>query len=182
MSQAHHRESDVGRPPKRSQTTKPAQARQVAALVFRVSREQGLEILLLTSLETRRAVIPKGWPMMGEPHHEAAAREAYEEGGIVGKIARKPIGAYKYWKRSVTGTQFVRVALYPLELERQCEKWPEQRFRETRWYTPADAALLVDEPALAILIRCFTIRSPRGNGLGKNRLVEFVRTGGHPRG
>jgi 8-oxo-dGTP pyrophosphatase MutT (NUDIX family) len=47
------------------------------------------EIMLLTSRETRRWVIPKGWPMMGKKPAQAAAQEAYEDAGLIGEIVRK---------------------------------------------------------------------------------------------
>jgi 8-oxo-dGTP pyrophosphatase MutT (NUDIX family) len=144
------------RKPKRSgKASAPAQKWQVAALPFRVSESGELEILLITSRETRRAVIPKGWPMKGLRDHEAAAREAYEEAGVVGKIGRKPVGSYEYWKRLTATFAFVRVDVYPLEFERQRKDWPEKGHRELAWFGPDDAALLVDEPALSTLVREF---------------------------
>jgi len=37
------------------------------------------EVMLVTSRDTRRWIIPKGWPQKGKPPHHSAAREAYEE-------------------------------------------------------------------------------------------------------
>jgi 8-oxo-dGTP pyrophosphatase MutT (NUDIX family) len=39
----------------------------------------------------RRWVIPKGWPMKGRSPHGAAAMEASEEAGLVGKIEKKKL-------------------------------------------------------------------------------------------
>ena len=72
-------------------------SQQYAALPWR--NAQGFEILLITSRETRRWVIPKGWPMPGNSPAESAAQEAYEEAGIRGKIAVQAIGHYGYRKR-----------------------------------------------------------------------------------
>jgi 8-oxo-dGTP pyrophosphatase MutT (NUDIX family) len=118
-----HRKLDIARKPK-NELPQTAQ-RQAAALVFRISEERGLEILLLTSRRTGRAVLPKGWLNADEQDYEAAAREAYEEAGIVGRIAREPVGSYEYWKELTTGGQFLRVDVYPLEVDRQCKQWPE---------------------------------------------------------
>ena len=58
------------------------------------------EVLLLTSRETKRWIIPKGWPIRGLKPREVAARDAYEEAGLRGTISGKhPIGAYHYEKR-----------------------------------------------------------------------------------
>ena len=59
--------------------------RQVGALPFRLGRDGKPKILLVTSRESRRWVIPKGWPMKGRKPFQAAAREAYEEAGLRGE-------------------------------------------------------------------------------------------------
>ena len=59
---------------------------QVAALCWRRSGK-GLRVLLITSRDTGRWVIPKGWPMRQRTEAEAAAREAYEEAGVRGIVA-----------------------------------------------------------------------------------------------
>lgn len=74
-------------------------APQFAALPFRVETS-GLQILLITSRETRRWVIPKGWPIRGLRPRDVAAREAFEEASLVGKIVgKRAIGSYHYSKR-----------------------------------------------------------------------------------
>ena len=73
--------------------------RQVGALPFRRLSDGGFKILLITSRESRRWVIPKGWPMKGRKPYEAAAREAYEEAGLLGEIGKRPLGFYLYEKR-----------------------------------------------------------------------------------
>ncbi|MBL7405872.1 NUDIX domain-containing protein, partial [Escherichia coli] len=73
--------------------------RQVGALPFRHGRDGKTKILLVTSRESRRWVIPKGWPMKGRKPFEAAAREAYEEAGLRGAVGKRPIGLYLYQKR-----------------------------------------------------------------------------------
>jgi 8-oxo-dGTP pyrophosphatase MutT (NUDIX family) len=40
--------------------------------------------------------------MKGRSDPEAAAQEAREEAGLEGKISRKSIGSYSYWKRLKT--------------------------------------------------------------------------------
>ena len=62
--------------------------RQYAALPYRL--ENGLEVMLISSRETHRWILPKGWPMKGRKPHAAAAQEALEEAGVVGKVAKEP--------------------------------------------------------------------------------------------
>src|SRR4051794_32208259 len=87
---------------------------QIGALPFRVI-DGKFEILLVTSRETKRWLIPKGWPMKGKKPYKAAAQEAAEEAGVKGRIGDKPIGHYDYWKRRVEHFDLCRVEVYPLE-------------------------------------------------------------------
>jgi len=142
-------------------TVKPgARRRQVAALPWRVAaghdRADGLEILLVSSRETRRWVIPKGWPMKGKADHVAAAQEAYEEAGLDGRIVNKPIGEYPYLKRLKSGVaRAVTVDVFPLEVTGEHAAWPEKGQRTLRWMSPVEAALAVQEPELRDLIARF---------------------------
>src|SRR5262245_27803842 len=73
--------------------------RQCGALCFRYRHDSGdIEILVVTSRETRRWIIPKGWPMKGKEPHKAAAIEAWEEAGVRGKPNKKSVGSYTYLK------------------------------------------------------------------------------------
>jgi 8-oxo-dGTP pyrophosphatase MutT (NUDIX family) len=133
---------------------------QYAALPYRWSG--GLLILLVTSRDTRRWVIPKGWPMKGRQPHAAAALEALEEAGVSGRIARLPVGAYPYVKRLKSGAGVnCQDDVYPLEVQRQRTRWREQHERTVHWFAPDDAAEAVHEPELAALIVQFAERTVR---------------------
>ena len=126
--------------------------RQYAALPYRLAG--GLKVLLITSRDSRRWVIPKGWPMKGKSAHAAAAREALEEAGVVGQIQKAPIGDYGYDKRLKTGQSIpCRVEVYPLKVSAQKHTWPEKEERALQWFDIDEAAEAVDEPELADLIR-----------------------------
>ncbi|KAA2235732.1 NUDIX hydrolase [Salinarimonas soli] len=134
----------------------PVTRTQYAALPYRRDADGGLRLLLVTSRETRRWVIPKGWPMRGVKPHGVAAREAYEEAGVEGGIGRRGIGFYYYHKRLKDGSTVpVCVEVFPLEVSRQHERWPERGQRTSRWATPEEAAGLVEEESLSGLIRAF---------------------------
>jgi 8-oxo-dGTP pyrophosphatase MutT (NUDIX family) len=128
--------------------------RQVAALPFRRT-PSGIEILLITSRESGRFIIPKGWPMKRLSDPGAAAREAYEEAGVAGKIRRRPIGDYLYRKRLDGRFDLVRVTVYALEVQVQHADWPEKGARQLRWTPRKEAASLVEEPGLMRLLREF---------------------------
>jgi 8-oxo-dGTP pyrophosphatase MutT (NUDIX family) len=126
---------------------------QYGVLPFAIGRK-GVRLMLLTSRETRRWVIPKGWPMRNRKPREAAVQEAFEEAGLVGRIlGKRAIGRYDYMKvlgPAVSVPCTVKVFLF--EIDHQLDDWPEKDERETRWFSPRDAAALVAEPALAKLL------------------------------
>jgi hypothetical protein len=125
---------------------------QIAALPFRIAENGEVEVLVMTSRETQRVVIPKGWPMKNRKSWTAAKIEARQEAGVIGDIGRKPIGQYRYWKRLEGFFALVKVAVYPLPVRRQLAEWRERHERSQAWLPAEDAALLVDEPELGALI------------------------------
>jgi 8-oxo-dGTP pyrophosphatase MutT (NUDIX family) len=128
--------------------------RQVAVLPYR-ERNGGLEILLLTSRQTRRFVIPKGWPMKGKSDWEAAAVEARQEAGLVGLVDDQSHGSYSYWKRLKTIFVPVTVTVYGLRVTEELKEFREEGERERAWVNPTQAKMLVDEPHLISLIEDF---------------------------
>ncbi len=129
---------------------------QYAALPWRHSKFEGVEILLATSRETRRWVIPKGWPMKGRKPHITAALEAMQEAGLHGKIERKKIGDYSYNKRLKSDLLVAcMVDVFPLQVLRQRNKWREQNQRIIHWFPFKIAAAQVDEIELRDLILTF---------------------------
>ena len=132
---------------------------QYAALPYRrVGRR--VEVLLITSRETKRWVIPKGWPIKGLKPHEAAAREALEEAGVTGRAKKAPIGSYRYFKRCEGHFDYCRVDVFLLRVEKQLKTWREKGQRESRWFTFDEAADLVQEPGLVALLRDLAAKSP----------------------
>jgi 8-oxo-dGTP pyrophosphatase MutT (NUDIX family) len=138
------------RPPERDAQTR----RQVAVLPLRGTRKKGYRVLLITSRETRRWVIPKGWPMKGLKPHEAARQEAYEEAGLVGPVGKRPLGYYLYDKRLKNGAAVpCLVQVFPMSVRKRLERFPEVAERDAHWFPLSEAADLVTEPGLAAIIR-----------------------------
>ena len=128
---------------------------QYAALPFRPGRN-GVEVMLVTSRETKRWVIPKGWPMKGKAPPEAAAVEAHEEAGLDGTISERAVGSYGYAKRLKDGNDRpVEVMVFPLRVTAMLDDWPEKEQRQRQWFAPAVAAALVDEAELKALLLAF---------------------------
>lgn len=128
---------------------------QVAALPWRRATD-GVQVMLITSRDTGRWVLPKGWPETGETYWEAAAREAGEEAGLVGTTSPQEIGRYFYGKGLKSGLeQRCEVLVYPLEVAKVENKWPEKNQRVRKWFTPAVAASRVREAELGELLAAF---------------------------
>jgi phosphohistidine phosphatase len=120
--------------------------RQSAVIPFRRG-PSGLEILLINTRKGRRWIVPKGIVEPDLSEAESAAREAYEEAGVNGRVLPGPIGSYEYGKWGGT----CRVAVYAMEVEQELDDWPED-FRQRQWLGPAEAADRVSEAELERLI------------------------------
>jgi 8-oxo-dGTP pyrophosphatase MutT (NUDIX family) len=71
---------------------------QVAALPLR-KKEAMLEVCLVTTRETGRWTVPKGWPMKGIKDFLAAKIEAEQEAGVTGNPDKKPFGTSSHSQR-----------------------------------------------------------------------------------
>ena len=116
----------------------------------------GIEILLVTSRETRRWVTPKGGRMAGLTDAQAAAQEALEEAGIEGVIGESPLGTFRYLKTlKRRAPRWCVVAVHALEVWVEHATWQEQAERERVWVSRDEAVRRVDEPDLKALIAAF---------------------------
>lgn len=130
---------------------KPLQ--QFGALAY-VEAPGGRLVLLITSRQSRRWVIPKGWPEPGLAPRELVALEALEEAGIAGEVGAMPIGTYTYVKQlRLLSWVRCRVAVYPLHVGVQHLEWKEKPSRTLLWCAPEEAATRVRERGLARLLR-----------------------------
>ncbi len=144
---------------------------QIAALPYRAGPNGAVEVLLVTSRETKRWVIPKGWPIKGKKPHRAAEQEAYEEAGVVGVVEKEQVGCYGYVKRLDDGSTIsCEVAVFALRVEVQHKQWPEMKEREVRWFTPEHAAQLVVEDGLSRIFANFGLAMPVQHAALQQRL------------
>lgn len=136
------------RPSQRPEVKTIAKRKQYAALPYTLSHGHVM-VCLVTSRDTQRFVIPKGWPKRRLAPHKLAAVEARQEAGLVGQIEREPIGEYTYRKDM---KHDCRVQVFPLFVTSQLETWKEADQRQRQWVTAEEAALLVNEPELSDLL------------------------------
>lgn len=135
---------------------------QYGAIPYRIDGGGALQILLITSRETRRWVIPRGNPIPGLLPHQTAAQEAFEEAGARGIAGTQMLGRYHYRKRRKLGAiDHAEVHVFPLLVAEQSESWPEMHERELRWLSPEAAADMVDEPGLRRLILNLSVNAGR---------------------
>jgi ADP-ribose pyrophosphatase YjhB (NUDIX family) len=126
--------------------------KQVAAIPVRRQVDGKLEVLLVTSRETRRWIVPKGWPWPDVPGHEVAAAEAWEEARVRGRILADELGTYTYDKQRDGTLLTVDVIVYLLEVTEEERTWPEMDERERAWFSPEAAAEAVVETELKALL------------------------------
>jgi 8-oxo-dGTP pyrophosphatase MutT (NUDIX family) len=127
---------------------------QFAALCYRI-RGDKVQVLLITSRGSGRWILPKGWPVDAMTPAASAAREAWEEAGVRGKVFDRCLGLYSYSK-SVGGAGLPIVAMiYPVRVETLADTYPEQGQRVRKWYSQKKAAKQVAQPELARIIKDF---------------------------
>lgn len=125
---------------------------QVAALPWRRGADGAIEVLLVTTRGTGQWMVPKGWPMVGKTWPEAAAQEAWEEAGVRGKAGTVELGRFRHDKTGLLQSLPCTVAVFPLAVAEELERWPERGERTRRWFTLAEARANVRSPALASII------------------------------
>lgn len=124
--------------------------KQAAAIPFRIEKNR-FEILLITSRNQKRWIIPKGLIENGDSASETAKRETLEEAGVDGEINGKSIGVYEYEKWG----GLCKVEVFPMQVKTVHDKWDEKVIRKRQWYLAKDALKKAEPEALKKIIRKF---------------------------
>jgi phosphohistidine phosphatase len=117
-----------------------AQVEQAAVIPYRIRKER-LEVALVTTTRGGRWIVPKGTIDDGEHAREAAIREAEEEAGLRGVVARKPLGRYLH----INSNGRRRVEVYVMRVTSVLDYWLEDKFRRRRWMRISDAEARLPE-------------------------------------
>jgi 8-oxo-dGTP pyrophosphatase MutT (NUDIX family) len=127
---------------------------QVAALCYRRLGGE-VQVLVITSRDTGRWILPKGWPKRGYDAGGTALEEAWEEAGVKSDGAPpRLIGTYRYDKRLKGGVPVTTdVEVFAIRVIKLLDDFPEVGERTREWMTPEDAAGVVDETGLKALLR-----------------------------
>jgi 8-oxo-dGTP pyrophosphatase MutT (NUDIX family) len=132
-----------------------ARYEKAAVIAYRI-RKARLEVALVTTSNGKRWSVPKGSIDEGERPRDAAIREAEEEAGLRGLVARKPLGRYRHDQGRY------RVEVYVMRVTKVLEHWLEDKIRRRRWMkSQAAAACLREElqPFLHHLERVLELES-----------------------
>jgi 8-oxo-dGTP pyrophosphatase MutT (NUDIX family) len=126
---------------------------EAGVLAFRRETHGATRILLISKKRTKKWGIPKGKLSPHLPFTETAAKEAFEEAGVIGSISPSSVGMFRAKKSTIDPplTQIIEVWVYLLEVTQTLRKWPEKGKRATRWVTCEEAASRLREPVLARL-------------------------------
>ncbi|BBF79544.1 NUDIX hydrolase [Asticcacaulis excentricus] len=135
----------------------PSPATQFGALPFRETRNGEVEFLLITSRGSGQWIIPKGKPIPDLTPAETAAREAFEEAGILGEVDPHPIGRFAYMKdQGQPNAQFIpAVEVFAMRVTQQLTLWPEMGQRSMVWLTPEQALHAIEIESLRKIVRRF---------------------------
>jgi 8-oxo-dGTP pyrophosphatase MutT (NUDIX family) len=126
------------------------------AIPFRLNAASELELLLVTSRRKRRWVIPKG-AVRGMVPHASAAREAFEEAGVLGVISHQQVGVYCQRKAGASGEKReIAVAAFPLFVNTQLRSWPEMAMRKRKWLSAPEAIDMVENEQLQRVLERFS--------------------------
>ncbi|MDM9627760.1 NUDIX hydrolase [Rhizobium sp. S152] len=128
--------------------------KQYGALCVRATSVGTLEVLLITTRQTKRWTIPKGWPIKGLEPHKVAEQEAWEEAGVIGRAKKRAFGSFTYTKRLAGGALTpALVEVHVLDVGRCRRRFPEWNERTLLWLPPAEAARLIAEFELQRILR-----------------------------
>jgi 8-oxo-dGTP pyrophosphatase MutT (NUDIX family) len=118
--------------------------------VLPLKKENGeYYILLITSRNKNKWVIPKGIIEEHLTPRESAEKEAFEEAGIKGNTHKNSIGIYKYKKWG----GICEVEVYPFTVKSESDEWPEMAIRKRKWFPINKALKKINNKQLEILIK-----------------------------
>lgn len=123
---------------------------QSGVIPFRI-RDGRVEVALVTASSGPHWTIPKGHVEPDMKAHDSAAKEAYEESGLVGHVERRAIGAYVYEKRGKAR----KVEVFALHVQKELKRWPEMLVRKRKWMSADEAASRVKNAELRCCIQEF---------------------------
>lgn len=129
------------------------------ALAYRLDPRGEPRVLVLTTSKGKHWGIPKGRVEPQLSFGDNAAKEAFEEAGILGEVTPNSAGMYRATKRLAANESVIEVWVYLMKVTRTVEDFPEKGQRALKWVSCDEAARLLREPLLARLCHELAQRS-----------------------
>jgi len=123
---------------------------QSAVIPYRIQNKQP-EILLITSINKQKWIIPKGIIEEGETPEESAQKEAIEEAGDEGTVSQNIWGEYQQEKWG----GICQIKVYSLQVTKISEDWLESDLRKRKWFTPNEVLEVIENNELRDVVRKF---------------------------
>lgn len=128
---------------------------QSAAIAYRLNAANQLLLLLVTSRGKGHWVLPKG-TVSGMLPHASAAREAFEEAGVMGVISDTAFATYHLRKTVGYGSAIeIAVQAFPMRVTMELPSWPEMNFRQRQWISASQITQFVKSAELRCLLHRF---------------------------
>jgi 8-oxo-dGTP pyrophosphatase MutT (NUDIX family) len=125
--------------------------KQSGVIPYRVTNGR-IEVLLVTTSDCKNWVIPKGGICNGMSPPASAAKEAWEEAGVIGQVNSNEVGTYKYRKQGKT----YEVQTFLLAVDTVLSDWPEANQRRREWLEPSKAIRRVKKGSLKQILKGFS--------------------------
>jgi 8-oxo-dGTP pyrophosphatase MutT (NUDIX family) len=137
---------------------------QSGVIPYRVENGE-IEVLLITSRSRQEWVIPKGGIVNGMSPPDSAAKEAWEEAGVIGQVDANELGTYMYRKRG----NIYQVKTFLLRVEEVLEDWQEASQRQRQWLDVGKAIERIEKPSLKQILEGAFLTT----GQNTTRLLEL---------
>ena len=137
--------------------------KQVGCLCYKWV-DKTLKVLLVTSLTTKKWIIPKGWIDIKLGSSTSASVEAWEEAGILGICDKKKFGDFKHTKILKDGYPLECIVdVFLMKTITQKADFPEKNIRTLKWIDPKDAASFIRNKSLIQLLKNFDAKKSKAS-------------------
>lgn len=128
--------------------------KEIAAFAYELTGKR-LKLVLVTNREKTHWILPKGQPETHLSDPEVALMEAYEEGGLIGKLDKR----FTHYSVQLQGTRGrVDLRVYVMRIDKLLDDWPEAGFRKRKLVDVDTALSKVDKAPLRECIEKLSTR------------------------
>ncbi|MEA3404435.1 MAG: rhodanese-like domain-containing protein [Pseudomonadota bacterium] len=140
-----------------------------------IKDNDGIKVVLVTTKPKHKGnwIFPKGQIELGMTGHDSAAKEAFEEAGVIGHTSPTLFGTYQQNK---WGSR-MQVQVYTMDVTEILETWDEMRDRD-RLILPLDEAInIVQSSQKHVLIKLRQQIAPQAQQVTPAELNHDIQTG-----